>query len=192
MAESTSAENRIEQGYFSFLTVEGAEAAVTEAEKIKRLEKQLDYGKPGMVLALYKKAVEGRVFSTPEGFAYLLKLREYLKKNAPEENVPGIPVEVFTGEDKERAEKARAEEKIAALKEANHVLRTGRVTQRIIIVFLGIGIIIMMVIATLSDSPNILNYERVLQDRYSSWEQELKDREESVRERELELKRQEK
>ena len=35
--------------------------------------------------------------------------------------------------------------------------------------------------------PTILNYEKALQNRYASWEQELNDRENAVREKERQL-----
>ena len=36
-------------------------------------------------------------------------------------------------------------------------------------------------------NPNIINYERVLQNKYSQWEQELIQRESVIREKEREL-----
>ena len=59
----------------------------------------------------------------------------------------------------------------------------------IVIASLVVALIAMLVIAVVSDNPNILNYERVLQDKYASWEKELDEREELIREKELELKR---
>ena len=38
-----------------------------------------------------------------------------------------------------------------------------------------------------SDQPNVLNYERNLQNKYATWEQELTQREQTVREKEREL-----
>ena len=49
---------------------------------------------------------------------------------------------------------------------------------------LVIAIIAMLVITLSSDQPNILNYETALQNRYSTWEQELTERERAVREKE--------
>ena len=45
----------------------------------------------------------------------------------------------------------------------------------------------VFVITLNSDQPNILNYERNLQNKYASWEQELTQREQTVREKEREL-----
>ena len=46
----------------------------------------------------------------------------------------------------------------------------------------------MFTITIRSDNPNILNYKRVITDKYAQWEQELTERENAVRERERELK----
>ena len=46
-----------------------------------------------------------------------------------------------------------------------------------------VAIIAMFVITLNSDQPNILNYERNLQNKYASWEQELTQREQTVREK---------
>ena len=54
-------------------------------------------------------------------------------------------------------------------------------------VLLMIAIIAMFTITLESDNPNVLNYERALTDRYASWEQELTEREQAVRQREREL-----
>ncbi|MCR5251380.1 MAG: hypothetical protein K6E50_12310 [Lachnospiraceae bacterium] len=196
MAEEESKEEkvigRIEQGFFSYRNVEEAEQAVTEAERISRLEKQLDYNKPTLVMALYRKALEDGVFHTAEGYAYLLSLRQYLeehKEQLGEAELPGLPVEKLLGGAEAEAKRRQLEE---MLKNAEQKLR--RVKQklsslRIVLLFLLAALIAMLVIAGMSDSPNILNYERVLQDRYASWEEELKEREEAVREEELQLKR---
>ena len=48
-------------------------------------------------------------------------------------------------------------------------------------------IIAMFIIMLKSDNPNVLNYEYAVQDRYASWEQELTERENAIREKEREL-----
>lgn len=45
----------------------------------------------------------------------------------------------------------------------------------------------MFMITLKSDNPNILNYEKNLVNRYAAWEQELREREQVVREKEREL-----
>lgn len=50
-----------------------------------------------------------------------------------------------------------------------------------------ISVVSMMLLAATSDSVNILNYENKLIDKYSSWEQELEEREQAVKEQEQAL-----
>lgn len=54
-------------------------------------------------------------------------------------------------------------------------------------VILLLAVIAMFVIATTSSHPNVLNYKEKLLDQYSSWEQNLKEREREVRMKEQEL-----
>jgi hypothetical protein len=54
-------------------------------------------------------------------------------------------------------------------------------------VLLALLIILMFVIAINSNQPNILNYRRILQNRYASWEQDLTQREQAIRDKEREL-----
>ena len=43
-------------------------------------------------------------------------------------------------------------------------------------------------ISYVSEQPNVINYERAITSKYASWEQELTDREQVIREKERELK----
>ena len=183
---------RIEQGYFSYPDVVSAEAALTERDKIRRLEKQLDYRRPQLVYTLYVKALEGNVFHTAEGYAYLLRIREYLEQNRANLTgaIPGLPSDLLQDDSELKDTRTR----LAELKDVMKRMRTdlkrtrmGRTISHVVIVFLLIAVIAMMVIAGVSDNPNILNYERVLQDRYAEWEMELKEREQAVREKERAL-----
>jgi hypothetical protein len=48
-------------------------------------------------------------------------------------------------------------------------------------------VIVMFYIAATGETDNIINYKRNVTNRYSSWEQELTDREKKVREAEKRL-----
>lgn len=48
-------------------------------------------------------------------------------------------------------------------------------------------VIAMFIITKNSDSPNILNYERVIQDKYSSWQSELNEKEQELKELEWKI-----
>ena len=53
--------------------------------------------------------------------------------------------------------------------------------------FLAALVIAMFAITLKSDNPNILNYKNVIVNQYASWEQELSEREQAVREKEQQL-----
>ena len=66
---------------FQFGTEQDANLAKNEKLRVERLEERLDYQSPEMVYAVYKKAVENRVFKTPVGYEFLKKLQRILKEN---------------------------------------------------------------------------------------------------------------
>ncbi|MGN0402770.1 MAG: hypothetical protein ACI4HQ_11020, partial [Acetatifactor sp.] len=55
-------------------------------------------------------------------------------------------------------------------------------------VLLVVAIMVMFRITLKSNNPNVLNYERVITDKYATWEEELTERERIIREKEKELK----
>ena len=54
-------------------------------------------------------------------------------------------------------------------------------------VLLAICVLAMFIIALKGETPNIINYKNNIINQYSSWEQELTERENAVREKEREL-----
>ena len=182
---------RIEQGMYIFEYVAEAEEAKIEAQRIERLEKQLDYTKPALVLAFYKKALEGRVFKTVEGYAYLVHLRAYLEDRKSDLGgvIPCIPSDYMSERAHYRVIVDELKDNLKNEKKKTKRLRHSNGTMKIVITFLVVALVAMLIIALVSDNPNILNYERVLQDKYSSWEMDLKEREDAIRQKELELKK---
>lgn len=193
MAEETKEEkpSHIDQGLYTFEYAAEAEDARIEAERIRRLEKQLDYSKPALVLAFYKKALEGRVFKTVEGYYYLVNMRKYLEERKEDIGgfVPNIPSDYMSERAHYRVLIDELKDNLRSEKKRRKEYQHSLVNLRIIIAFLVVALIAMMVIALVSDNPNILNYERVLQDKYASWELDLNQREDIIRQKELELKR---
>ncbi len=194
MAEENKEEekpSRIDQGLYTFEYAAEAEDARIEAERIKRLEKQLDYSKPALILAFYKKALEGRVFKTVEGYYYLVGMRRYLEERKEDLGayIPCIPSDYMSERAHFRIITDELKDNLKNEKKRRKKYQHDLVNLRIVIVFLVVALIAMLVIALVSDNPNILNYERVLQDKYSAWELDLKEREDIIRQKELELKR---
>lgn len=170
---------------FAFYSEKDAALAEQERQKIAYLDKRIDRTNLESVLAIYKKALEDRVFRTPVGLEYLRELQGELKKRQDElgEEIPPIPLWTNFADIREKTAPARRRIQPAPKEDKNTTFRLSLIMNIVMIV----AIIAMFVITLNSDQPNILNYERNLQDKYATWEQELTQREQTVREKEREL-----
>ena len=175
---------------FRFGTDKDAQLAMGERKKIERLEAKLDYQNPKMLYAVYKKAVDNRIFVTPVGYDFLKKLQRCLKENpASEEMIPEIPVSgvySFRESTNPAVEKIKASQRKVRKKPENKEFFSRR-TSIYVNVALTVLIVIMFFITATGKSPNILNYEQVIQNRYAQWEQNLSQRESVIREKEKAL-----
>ena len=170
---------------FAFYSEKDAKLAEQERQKIAYLDKRIDHTDLESVLAIYKKALDDRVFRTPVGLEYLRELQGELKaeQDILGEEIPPIPL--WTNFADIRKKTAPARRRIQPVPEDNRntLLRLSLIMNIVMV----IAIIAMFVITLNSDQPNVLNYERNLQDKYATWEQELTQREQTVREKEREL-----
>lgn len=170
-------------GGYHFKTKEDAALAKLEQQKIEYIEKRLNYDRPESVLAVYEKAIENQTFQTPVGIKYLEKLHQYLEENeAIETAIQAIPLSTnFSRKVREQAAPAR--NRIKTDKKRDKLKERFRIS-------LWVNIILLLMVAAMfyitlhSDSPNILNYEKAITNKYASWEQELREREKQIRERE--------
>jgi hypothetical protein len=167
---------------FAFYSEKDAGLAEQERQKIAYLDKHIDHADMQSVLAIYKKALEDRVFRTPVG----LELQGELRAREEElgEEVPPIPL--WTSFANVRTKTSPARRRIQQMPEDGGK-KAGLCLSVIMNIVMLVAIIAMFVITLNSDQPNILNYERNLQNKYASWEQELTQREQTVREKEREL-----
>ena len=181
-----------EVGGFQFRTKEDAELAKTELDKITFLEKRLRYDDPESILTIYNKAIENGIFQTPVGFQYLQKLKGFLTERGLAGRARGIPLqqqyssgvqEQGRGQEPDGRHVARVRVQPSQYRALRSKLRRS-VLLNIVLILL---VIIMFAITLTGKNANILNYERVLTDRYAVWEQELTQREAAVREKERAL-----
>ncbi len=171
---------------FAFYSEKDARLAEQERQKIAYLDKRIDRTVIESVLAIYKKALENRVFRTPVGLEYLRELQGELREREAElgEEIPPIPLWTNFADVRTKASPARR--RIQPVAEDNSKKAGFRLSLLMNVVMI-VAIIAMFIITLNSDQPNILNYERNLQNKYASWEQELTEREQTVREKEREL-----
>ena len=193
-----------EAGGFVFRTKKEAELAQREIEGTKYLRQKLDMENPNAVFSIYQNLIEQDLFETPVGYCFLKELRDYLLMipAISNEEVLAIPIRYPQTEEEEKKqnkehkkqpqlqqrqrEKEKAKNKKEQKKEGKNY--KGRcqffmVTSLILL----ISVVSMMLLAATSDNVNILNYENKLIDKYSSWEQELEEREQAVKEQEQAL-----
>ena len=160
---------------FAFYSEKDARLAEQERQKIAYLDKRIDRTNLESVLVIYKKALDDRVFRTPVGLEYLRELQGELKaeQDLLGEEIPPIPLWTNFADTREKTAPARRRIKPAPDENKNTTFR--------------LSLIMNIVITLNSDQPNVLNYERNLQNKYATWEQELTQREQTVREKEREL-----
>lgn len=176
-------------GGYRFYTEKDAQLAATELKKIEYLEARIDYSRPDSILMVYEKTIHERIFKTPVGLQYLKELRDYLlnQPGIDPQRVPEIALyNTFSGEVRERSVPAR--NRIRASEAGKSSEKSGFMISVILNILLVLAVISMFTITLRSDNPNVLNYERVLTDKYAQWEQDLTDRENLIREKERELK----
>lgn len=175
-------------GGYLFYTEKDARLAQTEEQKIEYLEARIDYNSPESIRYIYEQTIRERLFKTPVGLRYLEKLRNYLleQPGMGPEIVVDIPLYMtFDGELREHGSPAR-ERVVPSQKKDKEKNRF--ILSVILNGLLLIAICAMFYISFISDQPNVVNYERVLTSKYASWEQELTEREELIREKEREWK----
>lgn len=173
-------------GGYLFGSDKDVELAKAEQAKIAYLEERMHYDNPKSVLVAYNKLVEGRVFTTPVGFKYLEKLRDFLTSNGLGDAMSVIPLHQVYSYDPEEDRPKRAftsPKKNDDQREFRRLLR-GSILLNIFLLILIIG---MFVISITGDSPTILNYERTVQNKYADWDAQLTKREEMIREKERAL-----
>ena len=174
-------------GYL-FISKEDRDLALEEKQKIDYFEKKTKGKNKTMLLNLYDSILDQKLFKTPVGLEYLRKLREELIADGYEESqIRPIPLyrnySYKTGEEIDVSYvKRRVKPSDRRKKKAGYL--------QISVCFnllLTLLVITMFVITMKSDNPNILNYKKQILNEYASWEQELTERENRVREKEQEL-----
>ncbi|MBR5115924.1 MAG: hypothetical protein IK096_02555, partial [Lachnospiraceae bacterium] len=170
---------------YHFLIAEDAEAARTDIVRIDHLNKYLKGARDGNILPLYEKSLQNHLFSTPVGWEYLQELRGMLiDQGIPPEQLSPIPVSVPITRRRLPGDYRTKERIVQSSDEPEKKGPRLSLVLNVILILLVIG---MFFISYTSKMDNILNYRRNVTNEYSSWAEELKERERKIREKELEL-----
>lgn len=174
------------EGYH-FVNVEDAREAQVETVKADYFGSKLQGKNAESMLAVYDKVLDEKMFETPVGWEYLKRLqRELRRSGVPESQIRPIPLYVTFchKESRETAEPVRDRIRPSTKVSAD---RRKLQTSVIVNILLVILVVAMFCITLNSNNPNILNYKHKILNEYASWEQDLTERENAIREKESSL-----
>lgn len=168
---------------FVFGSASDVELAKQELNSAKYIDSKIADKNAATVLAIYKAALEKKIFRTPVGYAYMHDLQKRMvSMGIRPEDIDPIPLfQVFGSAKEEKAPRVITVKKKKEPYERKNAMLT-------LMNFILIIMIIIMFIISLSGSrPTVLNYKRAIENEYSAWKQELDQRESLIKEKEREL-----
>ena len=176
---------------FSFADPQDAHIAELEIKKIKLITDKMKMDNPKGVLAVYDKLIQSGIFVTPIGMEFMRSLQDYLYKSPAieDEAVKEIPV-TFSYTDAINGKKEAQNSRVEFEREKRAYRKTFKNEYKISLILnliLFVMVIAMFVITLKAENPNMLNYRTAIINQYSQWEQELDEREQKIKEKELEL-----
>ena len=178
-----------EVGGFAFTDEALAGQAKKELEAVKYLQLQTDREKPEMMLAVYHQMIEEDMFKTPVGMCYLKEMQDCLRANPKILNgdISDIPVhkqqkQVLVVKKEAAPKEKKRTEVVRKEKNVNYKSRYRMLLT--LSVALTVIVLAMFGITLTSNSPNILNYENKLINKYENWEQRLVEKEKELDARE--------
>lgn len=183
-------------GGIAFTDIKQAKIAQIEQKRIEVLDAKLNYNDMDAVANVYKKARDNRTFQTPVGINYMMRLYHWLKNNNYE-GIDKMYVVMDVGETKNSTDnpdnerhterdnvwRSRLQAEKHKQKELAKKLRLSLVINAVLVVL----VILLFVISQTGSNPTVLNYKTKIINQYTSWEQELEQREKIVEEKEAQL-----
>ncbi len=177
-------------GGYTFTSKQEADVAKDELNAIKYVSAKTDSKDPKQVYILYNKLLDKELFSTEIGLNYLKNLQQYLyiSEAIPNEKIRPIPVNSeVQAKLKERKDYKDAKSRIIFLERKLDKVKARNKQLKTLVIILILMVIAMFVISLTSKSPTIINYETKIQDKYSSWSEDLEKREAELKIRENQL-----
>lgn len=155
-----------------------------EAEGIQYIMEKNDLSDIHIVLVLYNKLTERKLFQTQAGMQFLDELKDRLVASDEIDKK-----EIYGYQMPDKQDMARSEQKSKKNKKpaGDNPYKYKYYNSLVINMILVIAFLLFFYITTNSKNVNILNYENRLLDKYSAWESQLKERESLVTEREKNL-----
>jgi hypothetical protein len=175
---------------YTFRTKEAAQEAKTELAAIKYMSSKTDSKDSKQVYILYNSIIDKELFRTPVGMNYLKELQQflYMADDVPNDKIRPIPINHETKELMDgRREIIENKGVIRRLTDDRNRYKDWFIKSIIVNIVLIIVIAAVIAITANSKNPNVLNYEVNLQDKYSSWQEQLESQEASLKAREQQL-----
>lgn len=174
---------------FLFLNGEDAKLAEKERKQIDYIESRMDYNNPEKVLSIYSKLIEEQTFKTPNGIIYLKYVQNFLLNKTQIDRTRVYAIPVYEACDKTYQEKETVIKKNTIERKKREEAKKAdkyKISLTVNLILVAC-ILIMFWVACASDVPNIINYKNALEDNYATWEEELTEREQIIRQKEKEL-----
>ena len=158
---------------FEYETKEDYESALNEQKGIQFLFKKYYMKDSKVATTVYNNAIEKELFKTQTGINFMYELRKKISNTGKIEAEELKTIKIKNVDKQKKEEVQKLSDKIKISIGINCIL--------------AIVIVAMIIIASTSGNANIMNYEAKIQNKYSSWESELKEREKAIKEKEAEL-----
>ncbi len=168
---------------FVFSSVAEAQIALKEQKNIDIIRQRTPLSDPNAAYALYCKLIERKMFKTSVGHGFLYELRHYLIEDCgySSDYLPNIAISGKGGGD------IFADFKREALEEKLQSSKLSIKRMSIVIVALIAIIVGMFVVAFINPNVGYVNTEKKVLNKYAAWEEDLRMREEEVKQKEKEL-----
>ena len=172
---------------FLFGSKEDVELANQELSTVRFIEGKIQNRRADTLMSVYQGAIERKMFRTPVGYAYMHDLQKKMASmGVKTDSIPGIPLYQVYNSNLDDELKLRRGITVPKRKKKSAIIRMNR-NLIIVNIILALMIIALFVINIKGSTPTVLNYRNALENEYASWEQDLKERETKIREKEREL-----
>lgn len=175
---------QVVEGYRFGTEADKAEALL-EIEKATYFEQRLSGRTAENILAVYDKMLDEKTFVTPVGWEYLKYLQERLEdEGVTKDRIRPIPMyQTFYHTDiDKKPNKGIAKERIQPSSKKKWTADEKFKLSMLANVFLCILVLALFVITLKGENANALNYRQAIINEYASWEQELSEREQALKE----------
>lgn len=172
---------------FLFGSKDDVELASQELSTVKYIDSKIQNRRSDTVMSVYQGAIDRKMFRTPVGYSYMHDLqKKMISMGVKPDDIPGIPLYQVYNSKLDDELKPRRGIGVPKRKKKSAIIRMNR-NLIIVNVILVLLILALFVINIKGSTPTVLNYKNALENEYAAWEQDLKERENKIREKEREL-----